>query len=332
MDLTFGARLRLQRERQQVALSAIAEQTKIRVSLLEGLERDDVSHWPAGVFRRSYFRSYVQAIGLEPDATLREFLELHPDWAEEIVPTEPGATGAGGESARRRPPTRLRFLIGSAIGALPTRRSAPAMRDVAHERVSRADIEELREHRSPPVESEPVPAPTPVPAVQSVAAVTPDERAPDVDLPALAHLCTRLARVAELHEVGPVFKDAAQLLDAVGLILWMWDPQANALRAVLSHGYSADVLAQLPPVLRDADTAITAAFRSAETRVVNGSALETGAVVVPLTTPMMCAGVLALELRHGGERREAVLAFAAILAAQLSTLVGYPTLAPVAIG
>ena len=43
MDESFGARLRAQRERQQVELATIAEQTKIKLSLLEGLERDDVS-------------------------------------------------------------------------------------------------------------------------------------------------------------------------------------------------------------------------------------------------------------------------------------------------
>jgi hypothetical protein len=37
--------------------------------------------------------------------------------------------------------------------------------------------------------------------------------------------------------------------------------------------------------------------------------------------------VLALELRHGGERLECVRAAATILAAQLSTLFGAPALA-----
>ena len=79
MDSTFGTRLRLQREGQQVSLAAIAEQTKIKLSLLEGLERDDLSRWPSGIFRRSYFRAYARAIGLDPDRVLGEFQALHPD-------------------------------------------------------------------------------------------------------------------------------------------------------------------------------------------------------------------------------------------------------------
>ena len=62
-------------------------------------------------------------------------------------------------------------------------------------------------------------------------------------------------------------------------------------------------------------------------RVVDGDELETGAIVVPLQKPKGCAGVLALELRSGGERRDSVCAVATILAAQLSTLVACPAAA-----
>jgi hypothetical protein len=99
---------------------------------------------------------------------------------------------------------------------------------------------------------------------------------------------------------------------------------------VFSHGYSDEVVAQLPGVPSDSDTAIAAAFRSAETCVVDGSPVDTGAIVAPLKTPAGCAGVLALELRDGCERRDSVHACATILAAQLSTLVGYPPLAKAA--
>src|SRR5687767_6255319 len=115
MDGSLGTRLRSQRERQQVALTLIAEQTKIKASLLEGLERGDVSQWPMGIFRRSFVRAYAQAIGLEPDTVLREFLELYPDPVEEDLPAVLAAA-----RERSRPPTRLGYLISSAISALPT--------------------------------------------------------------------------------------------------------------------------------------------------------------------------------------------------------------------
>jgi len=76
---TFGPRLRQERERRHISLTSIAQNTKISRALLEALERDDVSRWPAGIFRRSFVRAYAQAIGLDPDEVVREFLERFPD-------------------------------------------------------------------------------------------------------------------------------------------------------------------------------------------------------------------------------------------------------------
>jgi transcriptional regulator with XRE-family HTH domain len=78
-DESFGRRLRRERERRQIAISSIAENSKIKASLFEELERDDVSHWPSGVFRRAFIRTYADAIGLDADAIAREFLERFPD-------------------------------------------------------------------------------------------------------------------------------------------------------------------------------------------------------------------------------------------------------------
>ena len=76
MEQTLGARLRSQRERRHIPLQTIAADTKIDPSFLEALERDDLSHWPTGIFRRAYVTAYAAAIGLEPDAVLREVLTL----------------------------------------------------------------------------------------------------------------------------------------------------------------------------------------------------------------------------------------------------------------
>ena len=128
MEATFGARLRLQRERQQVPLATIADRTKIKLALLEGLERDDVSHWPAGIFRRSYIRAYAQAVGLEPDTVVREFLNRHPDPFEDDSAVE--AVAKSVEGTTRRPPMRLTYLISSAIRALPRRSGAAAKPEI----------------------------------------------------------------------------------------------------------------------------------------------------------------------------------------------------------
>jgi len=143
----------------------------------------------------------------------------------------------------------------------------------------------------------------------------------------VAHLCTELCRVLETREVAPLLKHLAEMLDAIGLIVWVWDPQRTALKPALAHGYSDEVLANLPKVRRDTDNATAASFRSAQTHIVNGNDLASGAVVVPLLTPAGCTGVLAVELRHGAEQRESVRALATIFAAQLATFVGSAPLA-----
>jgi len=299
MESSFGARLRAQRERQQVALTTIAEQTKIRHSLLEELERDDVSHWPTGIFRRSYIRHYARAIGLEPDAVVREFLALYPDKDEEMPEVVAVARGVNVESLRQKPPTRLQFLLHSAIDALPARFQP------GHKGSPVAEVPEI---------APPFALPPPLPEKTETAAQDESVR---VDLSAIARLCTRLGCALNAHDVLPLFEDAARILDAVGLTMWITDH--SWLTPVLAHGYPNGV-AKLPHVPSDADNAIAAAFRSAEMCVVDGSAAATGAVVVPIMTTSGCAGVLALELMHRREQHECVRAAATILAAQLSTL------------
>jgi hypothetical protein len=123
MSESFGARLRQQREQKQIALAAIADQTKIKLSLLEALERDDLSHWPAGIFRRAYLRNYAHAVGLDANRLVQEFLEIHPDPVDQAAPP---ATIAAADSMG--PPTRFRYLFGSAVASLSRFRTVIADR------------------------------------------------------------------------------------------------------------------------------------------------------------------------------------------------------------
>jgi cytoskeleton protein RodZ len=71
----FGGKLRLARERRGISLRQIAASTKISIAALEALERNDVSKLPGGIFTRAFVRSYALEVGLDPDDTVREFLE-----------------------------------------------------------------------------------------------------------------------------------------------------------------------------------------------------------------------------------------------------------------
>jgi cytoskeleton protein RodZ len=71
----FGERLRQARDRRGISLRQMAASTKIPITALEALERNDVSKLPGGIFSRAFVRSYAVEVGLDPDVTVREFLE-----------------------------------------------------------------------------------------------------------------------------------------------------------------------------------------------------------------------------------------------------------------
>jgi transcriptional regulator with XRE-family HTH domain len=109
---TVGTWLRRERERRGVTLAKISEDTKVAVPLLVGLEADDLSRWPGGIFRRAFLRSYATAIGVDADHVLKRVDEEHP------TPEQVEATSG------------LRAPTAAAVVAAPSRPS-PAAQAVA---------------------------------------------------------------------------------------------------------------------------------------------------------------------------------------------------------
>jgi hypothetical protein len=100
----FGERLKRRRERAGVTLAKISQNTKVPVALFTGLEAGDCSRWPTGLFARAYIRGYAEAIGLNGDETVEEFLAAfgaigHADGVESPPPP-----------ASRTPPLRLALV------------------------------------------------------------------------------------------------------------------------------------------------------------------------------------------------------------------------------
>lgn len=75
---TFTTRLRRHRERSRTPLAEISRDTRVKLELLEGLEKNDLSLWPKGLYARAYVRAYAAAIGLDGDETVNEFCRLFP--------------------------------------------------------------------------------------------------------------------------------------------------------------------------------------------------------------------------------------------------------------
>jgi transcriptional regulator with XRE-family HTH domain len=76
---SFGTRLKAERESRGFTLVQISDATKIPQALLEALERDDLSRWPKGLYRRAFFRSYVKALGAPAEPLVLAFARLFPD-------------------------------------------------------------------------------------------------------------------------------------------------------------------------------------------------------------------------------------------------------------
>jgi len=331
MDAGFGARLRAHREARQLTLQGIAAQTKIKQSLLQGLECDDLSAWPKGIFRRAFVRDYARAIGLDPETVVREFLERHPDPIEQ-TPFGPGGaplTESGLVQVHSEPPTRLQRLIDAARTAVPLVRRSFSEGGTLPNRVDRAPKLENgsptsplgtaeRRDVTPPFEQ---PAPTTTADLElDTASVRAAAASTSVDLNALAELCTRLALVGDWEQFKTALVDTTRILHASGVMLWCRDAGTALLTPVAAHGYADAVLARLPRIHPRDDNAIAGAFRSADIRVVSADRGLTAAVAVPVMAPVGCVGVLAFEVHEGHERDSAVAAAARIIAAQLAGL------------
>jgi cytoskeleton protein RodZ len=176
----FGSRLREARERRGITLRQIANSTKISVGVLDALERNDISRLPGGIFGRAFVRSYAAEVGLDPEATIRDFMATFPN--DSVTAGHPTSERNDDfellESDRRRAGTYLSLIVISIpiAGAMlwvgvGRGREAPAPAAVT---TRPAPIQRAIEPVPPPVSSTPpvvpttaLPADTPAPAAAS---------------------------------------------------------------------------------------------------------------------------------------------------------------------
>ncbi len=154
-------------------------------------------------------------------------------------------------------------------------------------------------------------------------AVTPTRAT--VDLGAMAALCVEFARIRETRALPSLLERAAGILRASGIVLWIADPDGRELSPIVVHGYSPQLATRFGTILRDAENVTALAYRTALLQTMKGDAVSNGAVAAPLVTGSGCVGVLAAEMKDGGEQQDALLAAATIIASQLATLVGPPS-------
>ena len=76
---TFGKVLADARVARGMTLQQVSASTKISVSKLQAIERDEIESLPGGIFTRGFVRSYAEAVGLDPQETLAQFEARFPE-------------------------------------------------------------------------------------------------------------------------------------------------------------------------------------------------------------------------------------------------------------
>ena len=74
----FGPNLRRIRVQRGISIDEIVSGTNVSAALWEGLERNDLSRWPTGIYARAYVRSYAKYIGVDPESTVDDFCRWFP--------------------------------------------------------------------------------------------------------------------------------------------------------------------------------------------------------------------------------------------------------------
>ncbi len=90
---SFGRYLQAVRIQKQISLEQVAEETRIRLVILQAIEREDVAQLPPDVFTVGFLRAYAQAIGADGNEAVQRYHALRrprQQTLEAQPPPEPG--------------------------------------------------------------------------------------------------------------------------------------------------------------------------------------------------------------------------------------------------
>ena len=177
MTESLGFRLKSAREASGVSLRDIAAKTKISVSALEALERNDFSRLPGGIFSRAFVRSYAIAVGLDPETTVQEFLDEMKQSENEAarVASTPSEVTPEDRAFLERQKRAIRLLqiagvlvvvaagTGAALAYMKWKKSAPADAPAAAVAPPSSPSPQTSSTGSPPVPQPPPASPASAP-------------------------------------------------------------------------------------------------------------------------------------------------------------------------
>ena len=117
-DRSPGEVLRLAREARGVGISEAAEATRIKIQVIEAIERDDYGRIPAPTYAKGFSKLYAEYLGLDAGPLVQAYLDRH-------VPPDQRQVAAGPPRERTpRKPGASRRATPRWIDVLPLRRVA----------------------------------------------------------------------------------------------------------------------------------------------------------------------------------------------------------------
>jgi cytoskeleton protein RodZ len=97
---SFGAKLKLEREKRKITLEQISVSTKIGTRMLQALEEDNFNQLPGGIFNRGFVRAYSRFLGLDEDQTIADYMQASGDAAPVSTETVSHEDGSRENAAR----------------------------------------------------------------------------------------------------------------------------------------------------------------------------------------------------------------------------------------
>lgn len=95
-----GYTLRQERERQNLSVTDIEEGTSIRALYIEAIENGEYDKLPGTVYAKGFIKNYAKFLGLDADATVKEFMD---DIAELSGANEPPVEEPAAQEPEKKP-------------------------------------------------------------------------------------------------------------------------------------------------------------------------------------------------------------------------------------
>ena len=103
----LGETLRAARERRGLSQVEVAEATRIKVHIIDAIEKNDFSRISVPLYGKGFVKLYAEHVGLDPAPLVRKYLEGHARSVQPSLQAQPPAGASGAPLPARRPASTL---------------------------------------------------------------------------------------------------------------------------------------------------------------------------------------------------------------------------------